>query len=204
MIVGGFKAFKKHFNHLCTASSCLPDQQSSTSPVLSISEICLKSPPPITPLLTSSTRTPTERVSSSVVETVSCLDDVIGGCTLHKRMHGHINYQSQQPFPVEVLPYLFLGDAENSRDFECLCRHNIRYVINVTPDVPNTFADHPGFRYLRIPIDDHWSENVTSSLSKAFAFIGKIHRCIGWLRIDQCLVYSTYRIPVLRSSPEPE
>lgn len=78
------------------------------------------------------------------------------------------------PFPVEILPYLFLGNAENSADLEALQRHNIRYVLNVTPNLPNAFEDKGlGIKYMKIPIQDHWSQNLANFFPEAIAFIGK-------------------------------
>lgn len=76
------------------------------------------------------------------------------------------------PFPVEILPYLFLGNAENSTDLEALERHKIRYIINVTPNLPNAFENEGiGIKYMQIPIHDHWSQNLASFFPDAIAFI---------------------------------
>jgi dual specificity MAP kinase phosphatase len=75
-------------------------------------------------------------------------------------------------FPVEVLPYLYLGNARSSADIEMLHRNGIRYILNVTPDVPNSFANSDLFHYLQIPIDDHWSQDLTAYFPDAIAFIG--------------------------------
>ncbi|XP_054721978.1 dual specificity protein phosphatase 7-like [Uloborus diversus] len=76
------------------------------------------------------------------------------------------------PFPVEILPYLFLGNAENSADLEALQRHKIRYILNVTPNLPNAFEDKGlGFKYMKIPIQDHWSQNLATYFPEAIAFI---------------------------------
>ena len=80
---------------------------------------------------------------------------------------------SSQLFPVEVVPYLFLGNAKNSADLECLYKNGIKYILNVTPNVPNTFENNSQFRYLQIPITDHWSQNLSAFFPKAIAFIGK-------------------------------
>jgi dual specificity MAP kinase phosphatase len=78
---------------------------------------------------------------------------------------------STQLFPVEVVPYLFLGNAKNSADLECLYKNGIKYILNVTPNVPNTFENTSTFKYLQIPITDHWSENLSAFFPKAIAFI---------------------------------
>ena len=76
-------------------------------------------------------------------------------------------------FPVEVLPYLFLGNATNSGDLECLYRNGITYILNVTPNVKNTFEHNADFKYMQIPISDHWSQNVAQYFQDAISFIGE-------------------------------
>lgn len=76
-------------------------------------------------------------------------------------------------FPVEVLPNLYLGNAKNSADFENLYKNGIKYILNVTPNVPNMFENNDQFQYLQIPICDHWSQNLTAYFPQAIAFIGQ-------------------------------
>ncbi|XP_049865836.1 LOW QUALITY PROTEIN: dual specificity protein phosphatase Mpk3-like [Pectinophora gossypiella] len=77
----------------------------------------------------------------------------------------------QQDFPVEILPNLYLGNSTNSEDCDALARHNIKYVLNVTPDLPNTFEAAGGVNYLKIPIADHWSQNLAVHFPQAIRFI---------------------------------
>lgn len=74
-------------------------------------------------------------------------------------------------FPVEILPHLFLGNAQNSSDCDALDRHHIRFVVNVTPNLPNVFEDSGSIQYLQIPITDHWSQNLASFFPSAISFI---------------------------------
>ena len=76
------------------------------------------------------------------------------------------------PFPVRVLDNLYLGDAATARDLQCLRRHNIQYIVNVTADVENAFEDDSTLMYMRIAITDHWSETPTSFFTSAINFIG--------------------------------
>jgi len=79
---------------------------------------------------------------------------------------------SARSFPVRVLNNLFLGDAATARDLDCLRRHNIEYIVNVTADVENAFEDDATLTYMRIAITDHWSETPTSFFTAAINFIG--------------------------------
>ncbi|BFZ10652.1 hypothetical protein BsWGS_13691 [Bradybaena similaris] len=75
------------------------------------------------------------------------------------------------PFPVQVLPYLYLGCAKNSTDLPQLKKYGITHILNVTTNVPNTFEHEHNFRYLQIPISDHWSQNLSSFFPQAIQFI---------------------------------
>ncbi|KAI0234696.1 Dual specificity protein phosphatase 7, partial [Lamellibrachia satsuma] len=99
------------------------------------------------------------RISDDDDDVTGPKEDVIGGAA------------AATAFPVEVMPYLFLGNAKNARDLDCLYRNGIRYVLNVTPNIPNTFETHDEFRYLQIPINDHWSQNLSIHFPEAIAFI---------------------------------
>jgi len=85
-------------------------------------------------------------------------------------------------FPVEVLPYLYLGNARSSADLEALYRNGISCILNVTPDVPNSFATSDQFRYMQIPIVDHWSQNMAAYFPDAIAFIGSCLLAVFLLR----------------------
>lgn len=76
-------------------------------------------------------------------------------------------------FPVEIIPYLFLGNAKNSSDLETLERYGIRYILNVTPNLPNVFENNKLFKYFQIPITDHWSQNIAQYFQAAIDFIGE-------------------------------
>lgn len=77
------------------------------------------------------------------------------------------------PFPVEILPNLYLGNASDSCDWGALERYGIHYILNVTPNLPNTFKTEMGMKYMQIPIQDHWSQNLFNFFPQAIDFIGK-------------------------------
>ena len=89
-------------------------------------------------------------------------------------------------FPVQVLPYLYLGNAQNSADLECLYKNNIKYILNVTPNVPNTFETDGAFKYMQIPIVDHWSQNLSTWFPKAISFIGRYLMFLYFLTLLKC------------------
>ncbi|KAL1229795.1 Dual specificity protein phosphatase [Trichinella spiralis] len=76
-------------------------------------------------------------------------------------------------FPVEIIPYLYLGNAANASDISVLQKYNINYVVNVTRNLPNAFENDARFKYLQIPIDDNWSQNLASHFPKAIQFINE-------------------------------
>ncbi|XP_029457505.1 dual specificity protein phosphatase 6 isoform X2 [Rhinatrema bivittatum] len=80
---------------------------------------------------------------------------------------------SQPSFPVEILPYLYLGCAKDSTNLDVLEEFGIKYILNVTPNLPNLFENAGEFRYKQIPISDHWSQNLSQFFPEAISFIGK-------------------------------
>jgi hypothetical protein len=49
----------------------------------------------------------------------------------------------------------------------------LQYILNVTADLPNVFEDSGSIKYMKIPIADHWKENLASFFPKAIEFIGE-------------------------------
>uniref|UniRef100_A0A8C5T1L8 protein-tyrosine-phosphatase n=1 Tax=Laticauda laticaudata TaxID=8630 RepID=A0A8C5T1L8_LATLA len=78
---------------------------------------------------------------------------------------------SQPSFPVEILPYLYLGCAKDSTNLDVLEEFGIKYILNVTPNLPNLFENAGEFKYKQIPISDHWSQNLSQFFPEAISFI---------------------------------
>lgn len=79
----------------------------------------------------------------------------------------------QPSFPVEILPHLYLGCAKDSTNLDVLEEYGIKYILNVTPNLPNLFENAGEFKYKQIPISDHWSQNLSQFFPEAISFIGK-------------------------------
>lgn len=82
---------------------------------------------------------------------------------------------SQPSFPVEILPFLYLGCAKDSTNLDVLEEFGIKYILNVTPNLPNLFENAGEFKYKQIPISDHWSQNLSQFFPEAISFIGETH-----------------------------
>ncbi|GFR88912.1 dual specificity protein phosphatase [Elysia marginata] len=107
----------------------------------------------ISPITTSSTTTTSSSCTSNTNDTCSTSSPI--SC----------------PFPVQVLPNLYLGSAKNSADLAQLRHYGITHVLNVTANVPNMFENESEFKYLQIPISDHWSQNLAAFFPQAIKFI---------------------------------
>ncbi|XP_055619150.1 dual specificity protein phosphatase Mpk3 isoform X2 [Toxorhynchites rutilus septentrionalis] len=73
--------------------------------------------------------------------------------------------------PVEIMSGLFLGNASHSEDLKSLKKYNIKYILNVTPDLPNVFERDGHIKYLQIPITDHYSQDLAGHFPNAIKFI---------------------------------
>lgn len=80
---------------------------------------------------------------------------------------------SQPSFPVEIMPFLYLGCAKDSTNLDVLEEFGIKYILNVTPNLPNLFENAGEFKYKQIPISDHWSQNLSQFFPEAISFIGE-------------------------------
>ncbi|XP_038668562.1 dual specificity protein phosphatase 7 [Scyliorhinus canicula] len=78
---------------------------------------------------------------------------------------------NQPAFPVQILPYLYLGCAKDSANLDVLGKYGIKYILNVTPNLPNMFENDGQFKYKQIPISDHWSQNLSQFFPEAISFI---------------------------------
>lgn len=108
---------------------------------------------------------------------------------------------TQPSFPVEILPYLYLGCAKDSTNLDVLEEFGIKYILNVTPNLPNLFENAGEFRYKQIPISDHWSQNLSQFFPEAISFIGEYQCCLSaplsclcacW-GLTQSLLYCKYK-----------
>ena len=74
---------------------------------------------------------------------------------------------------TKILPFLYLGNAEDSQDIKTLQSTGIDFVMNVSEtaaDSPHVITTH----YLKIPVRDTTSENIVDWFQSAFDFIGKL------------------------------
>lgn len=92
---------------------------------------------------------------------------------------------NQPSFPVEILPYLYLGCAKDSTNLDVLEEFGIKYILNVTPNLPNLFENAGEFKYKQIPISDHWSQNLSQFFPEAISFIGETRLFDNHLYVKQ-------------------
>ncbi|KAH7731042.1 LIP-1 protein [Aphelenchoides avenae] len=105
-------------------------------------------------------------------------------------------------FPAHIMPHLYLGNDETAKNKNILNGCGIRYILNVTTDLPNYFEDDSRLHYLRIPVDDSSSHNLSQYFGDAIAFIEKartersavlVHCYAGISRsVTVCLAYIMY------------
>ena len=64
-------------------------------------------------------------------------------------------------------PFLYLGNQSSSVNKSFLAGKNIKYIVNCTKDL--RVID--GMKYLRIPVDDYETENISAFFGDAVRFI---------------------------------
>uniref|UniRef100_A0A8C2YNP7 Dual specificity protein phosphatase n=1 Tax=Chinchilla lanigera TaxID=34839 RepID=A0A8C2YNP7_CHILA len=152
---GGFSRFQAECPHLCETSlsnraglglAPLP----SPLPVVGLGSLCLP---------------------SDYSDTESEVDRESMSCGLDSEATTTPSVGLMPAFPVQILPNLYLGSARDSANLESLAKLGIRYILNVTPNLPNLFEKNGDFHYKQIPISDHWSQNLSQFFPEAITFI---------------------------------
>ena len=73
--------------------------------------------------------------------------------------------------PVEILPFLYLGNEAHCACKEVLQKLGITAVMNVSKTITNHFQDH--FVYKNVPVDDTYNADISRWFRVAVDFIGK-------------------------------
>ncbi|XP_001973300.3 dual specificity protein phosphatase Mpk3 [Drosophila erecta] len=112
------------------------------------------------------------RISTTLSDSACSSSAESSDCESSSHHHHHQNHHNYNEAPVEIIPgLLFLGNATHSCDSEALKKYNIKYVLNVTPDLPNKFKESGDIKYLQIPITDHYSQDLAIHFPDAIQFI---------------------------------
>lgn len=72
--------------------------------------------------------------------------------------------------PVDLLPYLYLGNEVHASRKDILKRLGITSIINVSSNIPNSFQED--FEYKNIPIEDTYNADIESWFEEAVQYIG--------------------------------
>ncbi|XP_004645204.1 dual specificity protein phosphatase 9 [Octodon degus] len=152
---GGFSRFQAECPLLCESSLTNREGSSlaplpSPMPVVGLGGLCLVS-------------------ENSDAESEADRDSMT--CSLDPRSTTSPPVGLMPAFPVQILPNLYLGTARDSANLESLAKLGIRYILNVTPNLPNLFEKNGDFHYKQIPISDHWSQNLSQFFPEAITFI---------------------------------
>lgn len=94
----------------------------------------------------------------------------------HTHTHNKLGSQSfrdeiKNSRPSQVLPYLYIGNAENSADEVLLRELGVTAILNVSYNSPMHFESD--FDYKKICVLDDHHADLLSQLNSAIEFIGK-------------------------------
>jgi protein-tyrosine phosphatase len=62
-------------------------------------------------------------------------------------------FQDYEKTPSEIIPNLFISDAVSASDKKFIDSHNIKRIVNCTPNIPN-YWESSGIQYFRVPVYD--------------------------------------------------
>jgi hypothetical protein len=75
--------------------------------------------------------------------------------------------------PTAILPGLYIGAKKDAHNRKTLAALGVKAIVNVTKDVANAFPNE--IEYLNVPVDDHWSQDLSAYFDRAYEFIHR-HR----------------------------
>lgn len=85
-----------------------------------------------------------------------------------------------QTGPIEIISNLYLGNKVDASSLELLNKAKISHILNVTPDLPNSFeggferCEGGTFHYTRLAVKDDWTGDLESRFNEAYEFIGNL------------------------------
>jgi dual specificity MAP kinase phosphatase len=79
--------------------------------------------------------------------------------------------------PVEILPFLFLGNESHCASREVLEKLGVTAVMNVSKTINNHFQG--SFLYKNVPVDDSYNADISRWFRVAVDFIGKLNEQAG-------------------------
>ena len=72
--------------------------------------------------------------------------------------------------PTHIIDNIYLGNAYNSSNYLVIKNNNIKYVVNVTKELPNYYENND-INYYRIPISDNCEYHISSHIQNVIDFI---------------------------------
>lgn len=75
--------------------------------------------------------------------------------------------------PVEILPFLYLGNESHCASREILEKLGVTAVMNVSKTISNHFQG--SFQYKNVPVDDSYNADISRWFRIAVDFIGKCY-----------------------------
>uniref|UniRef100_A0A915L646 protein-tyrosine-phosphatase n=1 Tax=Romanomermis culicivorax TaxID=13658 RepID=A0A915L646_ROMCU len=87
--------------------------------------------------------------------------------------------------PTKILPFVYLGSQQDVLDEETLKKYGIEFVLNLSTTCPK--PDHlQEEHFLRIPVQDSYSEELLPYFEEAFEFLDKVREASG-VALIHCL-----------------
>ena len=93
--------------------------------------------------------------------------------------------------PVELLPYLYIGDSSHSSRKDVLKNIGVTAILNVSTSCENHFPQD--FRYKVIPVEDTVSADLLTWFTEAIDFIGELFLFAFYLILNPASTNRTLR-----------
>jgi protein-tyrosine phosphatase len=82
-----------------------------------------------------------------------------------------LSFYRRWDVPSQILPWMYLGDAQHSSRRKTIDSLNIRYIVNCAGDCDNHFITDRNMKYLHIRVSDCVTSRLNEHFDTAFEFI---------------------------------
>lgn len=133
----------------------------------------------------------------------------------HSIDHDYDDHQRRDKLAmaVKILPNIYLGDKRAASSDNFFDKANITSVLNMTPNIPNSFCSIETMEYLRIPVHDSHAKRDLNKMYQYFPVITEfmykvsviekknllVHCALG--RQRSCAAIAAYLIKFYRMTP---
>lgn len=106
-------------------------------------------------------------------------------------------YGTREPSMDKIVERIYIGNYASALEKEYLKNNNIKYILIAADDMLCPWAEELDIKFIRLPIKDSQTEDITQFFGQAFEFIDKILTEDNGNLLIQCGVGGSRSVAIL-------